>query len=99
MASPRPKAQALEVAVLRCWWLGDQPHSLRERGGRSPLGGRSSPAWVELQDSPVTVGAGSTAGAFSDYHPRRLLLPETRGVPTENRVARASRERPGEAVG
>jgi hypothetical protein len=30
--------EALGLIVLTCWRLGDQPHSHKERGGRSPLG-------------------------------------------------------------
>ena len=30
--------EALATVVLTCWWLGDQLHTRRERGGRSPLG-------------------------------------------------------------
>jgi hypothetical protein len=36
--------EALATVVLTCWWLGDQLHTRRERGGRSPLGNNSGRA-------------------------------------------------------
>ena len=54
---------------------------------------------MELQHRRVGVDAGPAARPLSYDGPGRLVLPEARGIPPEDRVGRAPRERPGGAIG
>ena len=53
--------------MLTCWRLGDQPHSFKKRGGRSPLAGTGK--------SRVVIALGHAA-ADGDYTVRYFAAEE-----------------------
>ena len=62
--------EALGLIVLTCWRLGDQPHSYKERGGRSPLGLATYGAWASWSqvESVPSDGRGAR-GSSPTFNP------------------------------
>jgi hypothetical protein len=48
--------------VLTCWRLGNQPHPIKERGGRSPLGGSAANPFLK---NPIRFRRSGEKGAPS----------------------------------